>query len=190
LNPPQIYLRSVAGADQFLAQGEIISNIIQTHLDYASFAGSHPIMVSKIHPFAVALSQGCDLDQDYRARQDEVNQDKRIPAVLFCEAIDAESLRARCNAGIWKRIRDNNDERYHFLQAVAMEFDADGRGLPEIGIDFKRYFTIPTDEVYYRIRCGEAKRRCYLNSPYLEHFCRRFANYLSRVALPEPHIST
>ena len=90
---------------------------------------------------------------------------------------------------IWRRIRINKDERYQFLQRIGSVQDAAGQDLPELGIDFKRYFTIPADEVYRRIELGEAQRRCVLNSPYLEHFCVRFANYLSRVALPADHLS-
>ena len=39
-------------------------------------------------------------------------------------------------------------------------------GIPELGVDFKRYFTIPTDEIYKRIEKGEVRRRCVLMSPY------------------------
>jgi hypothetical protein len=58
-----------------------------------------------------------------------------------------------------------------------------------MGIDFKRYFTIPADETYRRVELGEAQRRCVLQSPYLEHLSSRFAYYLSRVALPLDHVS-
>jgi hypothetical protein len=40
-------------------------------------------------------------------------------------------------------------------------------------MDFKRYFSLPTEEVYYRID-SEAKRRCRLVSPYAEHLSTRF----------------
>jgi hypothetical protein len=95
----------------------------------------------------------------------------------------------KMSSNIWNRISQNNDERYHFFQAVDQDQDTQGEGLPELGVDFKRLFAIPTDEVYWRISTGEVKRRCLLKSPYLEHFCRRFANFLSRVALPDPHMS-
>jgi hypothetical protein len=62
-------------------------------------------------------------------------------------------------------------------------------GLPELAIDFKRYFTVPTDEVYRRIELGEARRRCLLISPYLEHLSSRYAYFLSRIALPVDHAS-
>ena len=65
--------------------------------------------------------------------------------------------------------------------------DALRQGLPELGVDFKRFFTIPTDELYVPITSG-AQRRCHLNSPYLEHLTTQFSGFLSRVALPKPHV--
>jgi hypothetical protein len=58
-----------------------------------------------------------------------------------------------------------------------------------MAIDFKRYFTLPTDELYLRVERQETRRRCGLKSPYLEHLSARFSCFLSRVALPEDHFS-
>jgi len=117
------------------------------------------------HPYAVVMSPDCDLEQDFAERMDsskkEEQPDKLIPSVLLLEAITVNELRATTPAGkdIWKRIRQNKDERYHVLEAVPIKSDADGKGLPSLGIDFKRYFTVPTDEL--QVQCGtSAKRRC------------------------------
>lgn len=64
-----------------------------------------------------------------------------------------------------------------------------GEGAPELVIDFKRYFTLPTGELYRWIALGETRRRCRLRSPYMEHLSSRFAYFLSRVALPEDYRS-
>jgi len=146
-------------------------------------------MLLKKHPFAITLSQGCDLEQDYRARHGPVSSDKQIPTILFCELVTAAELRRNVQSDVWNRIKKNLDERYHFFQLAEKELDLEDEGLPELGTDFKRVFAIPTAEVYHRIKSGEAKRRCHLESPYLEHFSRRFANFLSRVALPLGHLS-
>lgn len=184
-----IYGKSVAEEGWFLSQGEILSNIIHTHIDLFTLGQPQQLMNLKIHPFAIILTQACDLEQDYRARRTIVSADKMIPTILFCELETAEALRRMVQANVWDRIKRNLDEPYHFFQMVNQELDLQGEGLPELGTDFKRVFAIPTDEVYHRIQCGEAKRRCHLQSPYLEHFCRRFANFLSRVALPVQHFS-
>jgi len=103
----------------------------------------------------------------------------------------AEFLRGRdgIDKGIWRDISKNKDVRYQFLQKVDISDDVLGQGLPELCIDFKKFFTIPTDEVYRRLEIREATRRSVLVSPYLEHLSSRFANYLCRVALPLDHAS-
>ena len=180
----QIYVKSISGAGCRLAQGEIISNLVHTYLDVTTLGTSELRIVEQIHPLSIILSQGCELEQDYRSRSGEkVNADKRIPCVLLCEVIHASEFRARSNSTqMLTRMSQNNDERYHFFQEIEPVVDAEGEGLPELGVDFKRLFAIRTDELYWRLDAKEARRRCALQSPYLEHFCRRFANFLSRVA--------
>jgi hypothetical protein len=185
-----IYTKSIAGAEHFLAQAEILSDLIFAHLELSSLGTSQIRIFTKQHPLAIILTQGCELEQDFKARRRQVPEDKLVPCILFCELNLASQMRdPKMSSNIWNRISQNNDERYHFFQAVDQDQDTQGEGLPELGVDFKRLFAIPTDEVYWRISTGEVKRRCLLKSPYLEHFCRRFANFLSRVALPDPHMS-
>ena len=50
--------------------------------------------------------------------------------------------------------------------------------------DFKRVFSIPTDELYLRLNQG-VRRRSLLGSPFLQHLSSRFGYYCLRVALPE-----
>ncbi|HEY8505607.1 MAG TPA: hypothetical protein VIL46_13565, partial [Gemmataceae bacterium] len=165
----------------------------QVTIDPSAIRAIPPTLRETIHPFAVVLTQDCDLEQDFRVRFPEAKpSDKLIPGVLFCEVATAEELFGiirQTNKKLWDRIKISKDERYHFLQKVDPSSDLLNEGLPELAIDFKRYFTIPTDEVYRRIEVGEAKRRCVLVSPYLEHLSSRFAYFLSRVALPEDHFS-
>ena len=93
------------------------------------------------------------------------------------------------NSTIWDRVKKNKDERYHFLEKIPANCDACGEGLPELGVDFKCYFTLPTEEVYRRVELNKARRRSVIRSPYLEHLSSRFAFFLSRVALPQEHLS-
>lgn len=191
-SPAPIYLPSTSGAPAQLRQGEILSNIIQTYLDLKTLGREEISVLPKIHPYTIILSQDCDMEQDFKARRDQDKRDKLIPNILFCEVVTAEQLKQSpggMNSSIWGRVKVNKDERYQFLQRIASAQDAMGEGLPELAVDFKRYFTIPADEVYRRVELGEALRRCVLSSPSLEHFCSRFAYYLSRVALPLDHLS-
>lgn len=185
---PSIYSPSVPGAA--LRQGEILSGMEQVRLSLSS-VGTDQLRVELVnHPYAIIVSQDCDLEWDFKARHNCATVDKLIPSVLFCEVVAAEALRGRpdIKSDIWRRIQTNKDERYHFLQAVGSNQDYPGEGLPELGIDFKRFFTIPTDEVYRRFELG-CRRRCRLVSPYAEHLSTRYCCYLFRIALPADHFS-
>ena len=175
-------------------QGEIISGLVQARLHPDSVESSAPPLVNLVtHPFAVIVSQDCDLEQDYKARNglDDVKADKILPSILFCEVNTAEDI---CSSGgvtgssNRSQFSINKLERYQYLQKVDRSEDALHEGLPELGIDFKRYFTIPADEVYKRI-ATTAKRRCYMNPPYLEHLSSRFCYFQMRIALPDEHKS-
>lgn len=175
-----------------LRQCEIVSNIERFRLDLPSVGTEAPAGKYRKHAYALVISQDCDLEQDFRTRNEGKASDKLMPSVLFCEAMTAEELFGiirQTNRKLWDRIKINKDERYHFMQKIEPACDCLNQGLPELAIDFKRYFSLPTDEVYRRIEIGEAIRRCVMVSPYLEHLSTRFASYLSRVALPEDHLS-
>jgi hypothetical protein len=178
-----------------LRQSEILASVIQRRRTLRSLLPNIAPEISEIrHPLAIIISQDCDLERDYEFRSsriaDEVDpsSDKILPSVLLCEVITADELLTLVPKGkdIWKRIIQNKDERYHVLSQVSPTSDAAGQGLPAMGIDFKRHFSIFTDELYTQLRMGVG-RRCCLNSPYLEHLSSRFANYLSRVGLPLDH---
>lgn len=183
-----IYEPSIVGGP--LRQGEILSDIVYFKLDPKSIESLEIAVIPVHHPYVIVASQDCDLDWDYKARKVTPAPNKLIPSILFCEVTTAELLRSSgIQRDVWGRIKINKDERYQFLQKVDLSEDVLQQGLPELGIDFKRYFTLPADEVYKRIEINEAKRRCRLVSPYLEHFSTRFAYYQFRIALPADHQS-
>jgi hypothetical protein len=169
-----------------LRQGEIVSNVFQA-MEVLDRAGGSARFERKVHPFAIIASQDCELEQDFNAKQQ--NGLETLPNVLFCEVIEVTRLKSgppNLPSDIWRRVKSNQNERYHVLQRILPAEDAQGEGLPELGIDFKRYFTMPTKEVYFRLGT-EIRRRCFMNSPYLEHFSDRFCHFLARVALPVEH---
>ncbi len=170
-----------------LCHGEILSNLVLYRLDLSTIGDPELKVVEVTYSYALVLTQSCDLIQDHSSRQQGKPQ---LPEVLFCQIPTAEQLKAICGGSdIWKRIRQNKDERYHFLEKVAPEYDLSNEGVPELGVDFKRYFTLPTDEVYRRLEVGPTRRRACLCTPFLEHLSSRFAYFLSRVALPRDHVS-
>lgn len=166
--------------------------MVQQRRSFRSLSADKPEIEEIRHPFAVIVSQDCDLEQDFECRtgvpQSEKADDTRIPNVLLAEAVTVRELVESLAPGkdIRKLVFANRHERYHVFEEVHASGDAQGVGLPALGIDFKRYFTIPTDELYAQLK-GSKKRRCHLNNPYLEHFGKRFVDFLSRIALPRQH---
>ncbi|MCL4879218.1 MAG: hypothetical protein KJ064_21355 [Anaerolineae bacterium] len=185
-----------------LRQGEVLSDVSQVILALNTIDDDVRNFDVLSHPYAMVVSQDCDLDWDFKARylktERGVSSNKLMPNVLLCMITTARNLRDRdkdlhesreITSDVWKQIKNNKHERYHFLQAIAKDEDGIGEGLPELGVDFKRYFTLPTEEIYFRIQRKEIKRRCVLKSPYVEHFSSRFYYFQSRIALPQDHYS-
>ena len=172
-----------------LRQGEILSDIRRYRVAPQTVAAIPPSVIEVRYPFAVVLTQDCDLDQQERPLP---GSDPPLPCILLAEVTTAKQLRGQkdINTDTWKLIRQNREERYHYLEAVPKEEDAAGEGLGELALDFKRYLAVPTDELYALIDAGLGRRRCRLNTPFMEHLCNRFGAYLGRVALPAPHFST
>jgi hypothetical protein len=172
-------------------------------------AESESIQIDLVnHPFAIIVSQYCDLDLDFRSRNRIVGPDgkvvgdgKKLADILLCAVATAEELFSAgrgtgdINSTIWSHIRTNNDIRYHFFQAAEPELDSTGMGLPELAADFKRYFSVPAEDLYAQLEQPldphtPVKRHLRLKSPYCEHFCTRFSFFLCRIALPIPHFSS
>lgn len=177
-----------AELDKPLRQGEILSDI-HRHRVAATVADAPPAVIAVHYPFVVVITQDCDVTQQGRLAPDS---NPHLPCVLLAEVTTAQQLRGKedVNTNAWKLIRQNREERYHFLEAVPKECDAAGEGLDELALDFKRYLAVPTDELYALVDASRARRRCVLNSPYMEHLCNRFGAYLGRIALPQQHQST
>lgn len=188
-----IYAASVDGP---LRQGEVVSNLDQARLTIDSVLTKDPSVVFVRHAWAIVVTQDCDLDWDHKGRvpsADAKAAARQIPSVLFLEVRLAAEAKQQCGGSdIWKRIAQNKDERFQFLQQVPCGSDALEVGLPEMVVDFKRYFSLPSEEVYKRLSAPEvsdARRRCRLVTPYAEHLLGRFHAFQSRVALPVDHFS-
>ncbi len=182
----QIYTPS--GSTGRLRQGEILSGLKEAWLALEQVFSDKPVVILKSHPLAIVMTQDCDLESDYRDRRATDPDAQLLPNVLFCEVTTARALRHQkgINSPVWGNVRTNKNERYQYLREVDRSCDAQGEGLEAMGIDFRRYFTVPTAEVYVRL-VKEAKRRCRLESPSLEHLSTRFYYFQLRVGLPAEH---
>lgn len=189
------YRLTYPGIDRSLRQCEILSNVVRARMLPETLGQVEPpAFKDRVSQYAVVLTQDCDLEQDYSDRfpAPVEGSAKLIQSVLLCEVVPAVALFGqvkKLGSKAWDRVRQNNDVRYHFLESVDAGCDTGNEGLEELAIDFKQYFSVPTDELYRRIELEEARRRTVLASPYLEHLSVRFAHFLCRIALPNPHSS-
>lgn len=184
--------------DEAIRQGEILTDV-RAYQVVAQKLGDDPQELESIrHPYAVVLTQDCDLAQDFKDRRDlpsdELQKSHRaIPTIFLLEVVTAEQLkhspRGYLNSKETQQVVRNNHFRYHFIQKTPEESDLVGKGLPEFGLDFKRYFTIPTDVLYEQIAQGMCQRRTVLETPYVQHLTQRFSAYFARVALPQDYES-
>ena len=151
------------------------------------------IPITKIvHPYAIIVTQDCDLDWDYRARKNSKNKpSKLLNSIILCEIATAKEVRNtdEMNSKEWKLVSSHRHERFYFFEKIPIEYDLEKQGLPELTADFKKVFGIESANLYNQIQTGTAKRRSILESPYLEHFSRRYNSFHGRVALPSQYES-
>jgi hypothetical protein len=177
---------ATGGLDRELRQAEIITGLRQYSYDPVAGEG-----VEVPHPYVIVLSQDCDLLWDFEARGKQ--EPPHLNGVLLLEIwLGSEKGSRLPGSDVWKRIKQNKDDRYHFLEAAPPTLDLVNSGLPEMVVDFKRYFTLPPEEIYRQFALGAqgAVRRCRLEMPYREHLQSRAGFYIQRVMLPVDHIST
>jgi hypothetical protein len=145
--------------------------------------------------YAVLVNQDCDLEQDHTARKGggATAGHRRIVEAILVEAKPAlevrEQARTNLNIGkdLWKRVVQNKDERFHFVEGPPMDLDALGEGLPDLALDFRGCFSMRMEELLHRIDLGPTRRRAWLLTPWAEHLSSRFAYFYSRVGLPRDH---
>jgi hypothetical protein len=170
-----------------LRQGEILSEVNQIRLDLNSLNPyENPIVRLSQYKYGIVITQDCDLDLDDKARRGETPSHGKIENILVCEAVPADEAKAvpGVNARLWDFMTTNQHLRYHFLPGVSREIDLSREGIPDLAFDFKRYVTIPRDELYFCIGNGQTKRRARLESVYMLNFMTRFYHFQSRVPLP------
>ncbi|MBH8566137.1 hypothetical protein I8748_28940 [Nostoc sp. CENA67] len=178
-----------------LRQGEILTNVVQYNPVASEISReTEELPYNKIiHPYAIVVTQDCDLDWDYRARQSNNSQlSKLLNSIILCEIATAREVRDTAdsmNSKEWKLVESHRHERFYFLETIPLECELEQIGLPELTADFKKIFGIDAATLYRQLELGIAKRRAILSSPYLEHFSRRYYSFHGRVALPSQYES-
>ncbi|MBN3885859.1 MAG: hypothetical protein HWQ44_23770 [Nostoc sp. JL34] len=192
---PKSLIYRASDEKEAIRQGEILTGVIQfipvpaessLELEKTQFK-------SLLHPYAIIVSQDCDLDWDYKARQNKDKPYKLLNSVKFCEVYTAQETRFNAilpiSSSEWNLVKSNRHQQYHFFEKVPPEDELNNEGLPELTVDFKKNFAIDAGFLYHQINNKIARRRTILECPYLEHFSHRYHDYHGRVALPAQYES-
>lgn len=135
--------------------------------------------------YAVVMSQDCDINSDYICRKSHKNNNQSLPTILICPAYNCASFCMGQHIQGWKMdtsvskeklIKNEDFKRYHYL-----EEDIDN-SVPELAIDFKHFFALPTDFLYDNRKDHYVAT---INELFREALSQRFAVFLSRFGLPE-----
>ena len=185
-----------------LRQGEILGDVYEHVPQFPPIRveEGQPIPINSIyHEYLVVMSPDCDLEWDFKARYPDPESQERlislteiskvssiIPQVFLAEGYKIERIVAQVARGtdIWRRIEQNQDERYHHLVASPIGTPPIGE-LPDLYIDFKKSLSIPTQSIYDGIRINGVRRLALIPEIYIHHLMHRYYGFLSRVALPD-----
>ena len=174
-----------------IKQGDIISDV--EYIEYIDVENG-VIRASKINfPLVIVLTQDCDLTWDYDSRTNgKGNQDKYLFSVIVAPLYNYEhfiagehlselgqkmqTISPKPDRTDNKNLRNNETPRYHYL-----EFD---ETVPIVNsvIDFKHYFSVSVTRLQQHKKDHYI---CSVSELFRERISQRFANYLSRIGLPE-----
>ena len=167
-----------------LQQGDILGPLQAFEL---TALGSDQVPRGTVRQYnhAVILSQDCDLEQDYHARQGgQTKTDKQLFGALLCGAYEEDEVKGgthrpeamHFSRNEWKSVRQNMSPRYQHLGYVP------GPDCSLV-VDFKDYFFLPVSYLYEEIKQTKINRRASMESPWRDHLLQRFGFYITRIAL-------
>ena len=151
------------------------------------------------HPLMIVMTAVCDLVQDFNTRFPEGMPEEQdvlvkvnegdpslVPHVLLCEAFKLEDIRPRFKgkSDIWRRIQQNQDERYHHFVAAPVGHPTTDQ-LPDLYLDFKKSLALPTERIYEGLLGGKVQRLAVVSQIYIHDLMHRYYAFLSRVDLPD-----
>ncbi len=172
-----------------ICQGDILRNI--DVIDSYAKASPGEIEIDELNlPYAIVMSQDCDLEWDFKNREEAatVKHDKYLRTILICPAYIAEDFKVgkhlesiglkmeNWSTDKYKLIKQQNNARFHFLEKdQALQ-------VPDLVVDFKHYYAIPRDTLFKMY--GAEHYLVTINQLFRECLSQRFSNYLSRIGLP------
>ena len=173
-------------------QGELLSNVWEMQVDHPGVEiSSDPASFQHNpaeHPKVAIFTPDCDLLTDYLARYDANNpgdDSKLLQHIQCCDVYEESEIRpGRFGSDLWRRIRQNQDERYHCLPPGETEGEFQH---PTFFLDFKRMFSLPTQFLYDSLDIGEIVRRGVIPPIWLHSLIQRYFAFHSRVGVPDPN---
>lgn len=139
-------------------------------------------------PYSVVMNQDCDLSADHLLSvKSEKKGYQSIPSILLCPAYQADQFFLGQHIEDWNieatgnrlsdKIKKNDEQkRFHYLQG-----DRE-KGIPELVIDFKHFYTVPRDVLYDKRKVLYVAT---ISELYREELSQRFSNFLARIGLPD-----
>jgi hypothetical protein len=186
--------------DGSIRQAELLSSVSELQaIDGGSAESGSEIEIRKVeHPLAIVLSQDCDLEQDCHLRfpddadplpRDEADHHPHsISHVILCDAYSESELLQRLPEGFGakdrKRIYQNQNERYHTLDEGVVATGSQEYPVERLFLDFRRFFALPSPDLYDQLNGGSMGRVACLPAYYLHDLSQRFFSYQARVAIP------
>lgn len=172
-----------------LRQGELLGEIWEYQPEQPPIFLSQDSSIqyrSVHHLIAIVMTPDCDLNWDFQARfPSETRPSSLIPHVLLCDVYEAAKVRTSISGSdIWKRVQQNQDERYHHFEA-ALIGDQPTNQLSDLYLDFKKIFSLSTEKLYLGLHGGSIKRIALIPPIYIHDLIHRFYGFFSRVALPD-----
>lgn len=175
----------VVKSESRICQGDIVEDFQHK---FIYFQNEEKAIILITLPYAIVLSQDCDLEQDYHQRKNaSLTNDKFMQSILICPGYIAERFKRGehlRNMGLimntwggdkWKDIKSNQNQRFHYFPENTTS------SMPEIVVDFKHYYTIPREDIY---ALHKEKYKISIAPLFREDISLRFATYLARIGLP------
>lgn len=182
----------LARGEQFRC-GEIFTDLEQA-VAMPKEDGEYEIDV-RTHRYAILLSQDCDLESYHRTADESGNSSKpskQLISLLFCPGEELPAIKASAvqNANkpseLWRLTIQNKYERFHVIEKCPTELDVQSLGIPALGFDFRKYFSIEVPDVYRQANENNV-RRTRLADPYATHLQIRFLDFQRRIGLPRAY---
>ena len=175
---------SAAGSGRLL-QGEILTSVREPQVAY----GSNQITLID-HPKVIIVTPECDLVSDSSAKTESSGNTapKLLSHIHCCNVYEESEIRnpSGLSSDLWKRVKQNQNERYYHLPTGCLEGPED-KVLPDLFLDFKQMFSIPTDYIYSALSSGAIGRLGVVPSPWIYQLVNKLSYFQGRVCLPDPN---